>query len=313
MGEVGSTAVVGELKDLVRAEHGSLAVDAALTALRNIARRNAARDDQAVEEVTETLREVYDDPARHISSRRIAREELISLGGDPLPEPRLTFQDVIRAFGSLGSTIRDFLEGAARPSPDRYIGAGAKFGRIRSIQEALILLTPHRGDVWVLVAFVLLTASVRGVLLNATQLENAGMAPEIREGDLVAFARTAYFAALPERGDVVLYTPRGKVDGWVGRVIGLPGERVSIDSGRVIVNSRRLIESYVTEPSSDKMEELTLPGGEYLILADNRVKSIGDSRRRGPVPRAFIAAKASMCYWPLNRIHIIRSAPLRFE
>jgi len=236
-----------------------------------------------------------------------------TLGAESLPEPRFTSRDVMRAVRALGQMMRDVLTGSARGSRDRDLGAGASFRRIRNIQEALALMTPARHVVWVFVAIVLFWFSTQGLMINATTVLSSGMAPEILPGDLVAFAQTTYAVRAPARGDVVRYQPQGNGSRWVGRVVGLPGESVRIEAGRVFINGARLIEPNVREPAHDSMAETTIPADQYFILADSRGRSQGDSRRFGPISRPSISQKASMCYWPLRRFHLIRSPAYRFD
>jgi signal peptidase I len=86
----------------------------------------------------------------------------------------------------------------------------------------------------------------------------------------------------------------------IKRVIGLPGERVTIRGGRVYIDGSLLDEPYVldycTSPSCDG--EWQLGPDEYFVLGDNRRHSL-DSHSFGPVQRAAIKGIARASYWPL--------------
>jgi signal peptidase I len=115
------------------------------------------------------------------------------------------------------------------------------------------------------------------------------------------------FGRMPERGDVVILTPPGETSDYIKRVIGLPGDRIEIDRGAVIVNGQRLVENYVPEEYRDRvsLEPETVPSDEYFVLGDHRSSS-NDSRSWGFVPRRYIYGKAVFVYWPLDKIGVLR-------
>jgi signal peptidase I len=118
------------------------------------------------------------------------------------------------------------------------------------------------------------------------------------------------------RGDIVVfrYPEQPEID-FVKRVIGLPGEKISIENKRVFVNGTRLDEPYVVfedahvYPRSkylperlryrDQMDSFSVPEGRYLVMGDNRDYS-HDSRYWGTVPRTMIKGRAFMVYWSFD-------------
>jgi signal peptidase I len=142
-------------------------------------------------------------------------------------------------------------------------------------------------------------------------LHGISMAPLLTNGDTVVADRAAYRVAGPDRGDVVLLAPpSGPGTAFVQRVIGLPGDLIKIDAGRVMLRpagDRRdwqtLREPYVVNPWTERTDccdalglassaasELLIPVGEYFTLGDNR-DDANDSRSFGTVPLADIHAK----------------------
>jgi signal peptidase I len=92
---------------------------------------------------------------------------------------------------------------------------------------------------------------------------------------------------------------------YVKRVVGLPGDRLSIRDGHVYRNGIREHDSY-TIPCDGGGEcwfpkTFTVPAGDYYMMGDNRPDSL-DSRFWGPVPRSWMIGKAFFTYWPLNRL-----------
>ncbi|HEV7765923.1 MAG TPA: signal peptidase I, partial [Thermoanaerobaculia bacterium] len=119
-----------------------------------------------------------------------------------------------------------------------------------------------------------------------------------------------------QRGDIVVfrYPQQPDID-FVKRVVGLPGETVSIEDKKVFVDGTELREPYVLwdderiypaseflpEPqrSRDQMKPLKLPAGQYFVMGDNRDHS-NDSRYWGTVPRSMIKGRAFMVYWSFD-------------
>jgi signal peptidase I len=92
---------------------------------------------------------------------------------------------------------------------------------------------------------------------------------------------------------------------FVKRVVGLPGDRISIRDGHVYRDGVRENDPYIA-PCNDGDAcsfpgTITVPRGDYYMMGDNRGDS-DDSRFWGPVPRAWIIGQAFLTYWPPSRI-----------
>ena len=107
----------------------------------------------------------------------------------------------------------------------------------------------------------------------------------------------------PERGDVIVFRyPRDPSRDFIKRVIGLPGDYVSIQGGRVLVNGVQLQEPYALEPTSCSSScEVLVPAKSYFVLGDNRSNS-SDSRAWGFVPEDHIIGQALFSYWPFEEL-----------
>ena len=106
------------------------------------------------------------------------------------------------------------------------------------------------------------------------------------------------------RGDmIVFWSPQDPSKSYIKRVIGLPGEFVSIERGTVYINGYELKEDYV--PAKYRDEKSIAPQkvkpNHYFVLGDHRSSS-NDSRAWGQVARDEIYGKAVFVYWPPERI-----------
>ncbi len=133
------------------------------------------------------------------------------------------------------------------------------------------------------------------------------MAPTIEKGDHVAVFRFSDWFYTPHRKDVVVFTApaaAAKACGDVERVIGLPGENVSEQDGRVSIDGTPLKEPYVKPGNRDTHSAAWhVPPGDYFLMGDNR-KSACDSRFFGSVPKKSIVGKVFLTFWPVDRVSI---------
>ena len=123
--------------------------------------------------------------------------------------------------------------------------------------------------------------------------------------------RLAYRFGDPKRGQIVVFrAPEtaercGPGDGgssFVKRIIGLPGELVSVRDGAIYIDGDRLVEPYV-EPVRRGHETIRWPrvtSGHYFVLGDNRIQSC-DSRTWGTVSRGNLIGPVMITYWPPTR------------
>jgi signal peptidase I len=113
-------------------------------------------------------------------------------------------------------------------------------------------------------------------VLVPIRTEGSSMLPTYTPDRLNLVNRLAYVGARPSRGDVIAIQMAGPHVLYVKRVIGMPGERVSIDDGVVTVNGTPLPEPYVKFRRPWRVDEVTLGPQEYFVMGDNRGMSSGD-------------------------------------
>ena len=102
----------------------------------------------------------------------------------------------------------------------------------------------------------------------------------------------------PHRGEVIVFHfPEDPTRDFVKRVIGVPGDRISLRNGEVFLNGSRLEEPYITSKGNSNADVVELEEKEYFVLGDNR-RGSNDSRNWGPVPEENILGKVWLVYWP---------------
>ncbi len=157
-----------------------------------------------------------------------------------------------------------------------------------------------------LVLIVMLVRLSMDTLLPRYVVDGASMEPTFSTSERVIVDRVTMLLGGPARGDVVVLDSPRKDELLIKRVIGLPGETVAVQAGRVTINGTRLEEPYVLEfctyPSCNGTWELG--PDEYFVLGDNRSHSL-DSHSFGPVQRSAIKGVARVRYWPPDELDIL--------
>lgn len=177
-----------------------------------------------------------------------------------------------------------------------------------------------------LIAFV-----VKTFVAQAFFIPSGSMLPQLQIGDRVVVSKTAYRLHDPHRGDIVVFdSPNAEppkhsslpvravrglfesvglstpsTEEYIKRVIGLPGERVRGQDGRVVVNGRVLEEPYLPEGvTTSDFDEITVGAGKLWVMGDNRGSS-SDSRVFGTIPRSTVVGRAFARVWPVTDVSFL--------
>ena len=180
----------------------------------------------------------------------------------------------------------------------------------------------------ILVVALVLAEGVQAEAVKPFRIPSGSMEPTLTIGQRVLVDRISYRFSSPQRGDIiVLHPPTSLVCAvaqapgqpcpqgngreasvyFIKRIVGLPGERLSVRDGHPVINGRELSNEPYTAPCPSNVpacnlpDPITIPKGYYFVMGDNRGNS-DDSRYWGPVPRSWIVGRAFFTYWPLNRI-----------
>jgi signal peptidase I len=159
-----------------------------------------------------------------------------------------------------------------------------------------------------LVLSVFLAIIVIVFVYQPVQVEGTSMMPELVNHERIFINKFVYRFKPIQRGDIVVFWyPLDPAKSYIKRVVGLPGEWVSIRDGHVLVNGKPLAEPYVP---SGYLDHQTYPPVHvepecYYLLGDHRDAS-SDSRVWGTVERKYIYGKAVFVYWPLDEIGLVQ-------
>lgn len=166
--------------------------------------------------------------------------------------------------------------------------------------------------VWDLVKIFLLAMliilPVRTFLAEPFMVSGSSMVPNFHDRDYLIIDRLSYRLHAPLRGDVVvLKFPKDTSQYFIKRIIGLPGETITCEQGRVMVEkggqSKTVIleEAYIPSksPTQNCKPKQVLGSNEYFVLGDNRTGS-SDSRVWGILPREDIVGRVWLRVFPIG-------------
>jgi len=157
------------------------------------------------------------------------------------------------------------------------------------------------------IALTLIIFLVIRFAIQSYRVSGPSMLPGLQTDDYVLVNKIAYLFHAPERGDVIVFHyPLDTSEDFIKRVIGLPGDTVTLDNKTVHVDGVVLHEPYISEAYNPSGKTIKVPMDEYFVLGDNRPLS-DDSRDWGFVPKADLVGKAVIVYWPLSNWELINT------
>lgn len=127
---------------------------------------------------------------------------------------------------------------------------------------------------------------IRAFIVQPFLISGSSMIDTFHDGDYVLVDELTYRFKEPERGDVVVFRyPLNPRLFYIKRVIGIEGDLVEVNRGKVIINGKELQEPYLKEDMSTSGNVLlNIDKGYFFAMGDNRIGSY-DSRNFGPVPK----------------------------
>ncbi|MCE9646077.1 MAG: signal peptidase I [Chloroflexi bacterium] len=129
------------------------------------------------------------------------------------------------------------------------------------------------------------------------RVDGFSMRPTLEDGEFVLVSKMSYRFGQVDRGDIIVFHfPMNPEEELIKRVIGLPGDHISVQAGVVSVNGQMINEPYIASTPTYS-GEWDVSDGQLFVLGDNRNNS-NDSKDWGLLPLDKVVGKAVVIYWP---------------
>jgi signal peptidase I len=173
----------------------------------------------------------------------------------------------------------------------------------------------------IVVISLVIIIPIRYFLIQPFYVKGASMEPNFYDHEYLIIDEISYRLHTPQRGDIIVFRyPLDPQEYFIKRIIGLPGEKVEIKDGEVIVINKEhpegvvLKEPYLTAGTKSYSTDdapVTLGDKEYFVMGDNRNAS-KDSRSFGPVNQSFLTGRVLLRGWPFNRVNVFETPAYQF-
>lgn len=167
-------------------------------------------------------------------------------------------------------------------------------------------------------------------LVQNFKVEGSSMEPNVHDDEFVLVSKAVYYSFprdtldkllpfvdlgsgddfylfhQPRRGEVIVFHgPAGSNKDLIKRIIGVPGDVITIDRGTLFINRQKADEPYIQNiDRGGNLDSTIVPPGHYFVMGDNRPVS-QDSRDWGTITREQIIGKAWLSYWPLDDVGLM--------
>jgi len=169
---------------------------------------------------------------------------------------------------------------------------------------------------WDVLKFALITliiiVPIRLYIAQPFIVSGDSMFPTFHNGEYLVVDELSYNLRSPKRGEVIIFRfPEDPSKYFIKRIIGLPGETVTVSGGKVYVTSADGEKSLISEPylttATNKSSVTPLAKDQYFAMGDNRLVSY-DSRYWGPLDIKYIRGRAYLRLFPLTGISYLPGA-----
>lgn len=181
-----------------------------------------------------------------------------------------------------------------------------------------------------IVVIIAIVAGIRTFLVSPFEVEGSSMMSTLEDSEYIIINKLAYYTGSPTRGDIVVFRPPNEMSKYyVKRVIGLPGDKITLKNGHVFLTpadnptkTTQLNETYLDErnrgktykhpPGSGDASETVfqVPEGRYFLMGDNRQGSLDsrsftleDGSASPYVPEDSIKGRVWFVALPFSKIH----------
>jgi len=171
----------------------------------------------------------------------------------------------------------------------------------------------EKESVWDIIRFTIIALAIvvpiRMFVAQPFIVSGDSMYPTFHNAEYLIVDELTYRISHPKRGDVIIFRyPNNPSRYFIKRVIGLPGETVTIKNNSVTITNKEHPEGFVldenylnVEVSGNQTTELS--DTDYFVMGDNRPAS-SDSRAWGPLPENFIVGRALVRLMPIQKFSV---------
>lgn len=161
---------------------------------------------------------------------------------------------------------------------------------------------------WILTFAVAIALAlvIRTFIFEPVRVDGHSMDYTLANNEYMIVTKYDYLLGEPERFDVIIchYPERGRTN-FVKRLVGMPGDTVSMLNGTLYVNGEAIDEPYITNKANYNMQAYTLKDDEYFVLGDNRSSS-NDSHIIGPISREQIKGHVRCVAFPFKNARTVK-------
>lgn len=164
----------------------------------------------------------------------------------------------------------------------------------------------------IIIFSLLFVVPVRYFIFQPFVVRGESMVPNFHQNDYLIIDELSYRFRGPHRGEAIVFRfPRDPRQHYIKRIVGLPGETVAIEDGKIFIEKdiekMELQENYlVAGQLTQGSVRITLDENDYFVLGDNRGSS-SDSRTWGPLPQSFITGRVLFRAWPVANVGFIEA------
>ena len=163
---------------------------------------------------------------------------------------------------------------------------------------------------WVetIVVALVLALIIRAFFLQVFWIPSGSMEPTLDINDRIVVNKVSFHFRDPRRLEVVVFRQVESADptkkDLIKRLVGLPGERLELKNGVIVINGRPIDERHTGNQDFANFGPVTIPQDSFFVMGDNRPAS-ADSRYWGFLPKKNLIGPAFLRIWPLYKFGLI--------
>ena len=163
----------------------------------------------------------------------------------------------------------------------------------------------HGETIRIFIVALAIAFFLRAFIVEPRFIPSGSMEPTLQVGDRILVDKISQQWQEPKRGDILIFYPPKSpaiddtTKAYIKRLIGIEGDRIAVQDGKVYRNGEALNETYIAEVPNYRMREITVPQGYYWMMGDNRNYS-NDSHIWGVLPKQNVIGKATIRFFPFG-------------